>query len=82
MYLFSYPKAPLEASPYVGVRLTSGSGSVMEARNGGTLVVAINVEAFLEELVGKDSGLQKSVNAATNFKVDPAVADAVGKILF
>ena len=37
---------------------------------------------FLKELVGKDSGLQKSINDATNFKVDPAILDAVGEVVF
>ena len=46
------------------------------------MIVASNVEAFLKELVGKDSGLQKAVNAAMDFRVDPAVADAVGEVVF
>ena len=50
--------------------------------SGGALVVAIGVEAFLEKLVGENSGQQKSVKAATNFKVDPAVADMVGEVIF
>ena len=53
-----------------------------EARIGGALVAASNIEVFLEELVGEDSGLRKSVNAATNFRVDPAAADAVGEVIF
>ena len=52
-----------------------------EARSGGTLVLASYIEAFLEELVGENSRLQKSVNATTNFEIDPAVADAVGERL-
>ena len=43
-----------------------------ETRSGGTLLVAINVEAFLEELIGEDSGLRKSVNAATKFQSRPS----------
>ena len=53
-----------------------------EARSDGTLVVASDVEAFLEELVSKDYGQQKSVNTTTNFEVDPAVTDTVGEVVF
>ena len=34
------------------------------------MVVAIDIEAFLKELVGEDSRLPKSINAATNFEID------------
>ena len=45
------------------------------------LVLASEIETFLEELVGKDSGLRKSINAVTNFKVDPAGVDTVGEVV-
>ena len=53
-----------------------------EARSGGALVVAINVEEFPKELVGKDSRPEKSINSATNSRVEPSVADAVGEDIF
>ena len=53
-----------------------------EARSGGALAVARNVEVYLEELVAKNSGLQKSIDAATNFELDPAIADTVGEVIF
>ena len=53
-----------------------------ETRSASTLVVASDAETFLKELVGQDSGLRKSINATTNFKVDPAVANTVGEVVF
>ena len=53
-----------------------------EARSAGALVVASNIETFLQELIGKDYGLKKSINVTTNFEVNPAVVDAVGEVVF
>ena len=53
-----------------------------EAGSAGALVVASDGETFLEDLIDKDSRLWKSINAVTNFRVDPAVVDAVGEVIF
>ena len=53
-----------------------------ETWSGGGMIVASGVQTLFEETVGKDSGLGQTINAATNFKVDPAVADALGEVIF
>ena len=53
-----------------------------EARSGGILLVASDIEAFLWELVNDNSRLGKSINATTNFEIESAIVDAVGENVF
>ena len=53
-----------------------------EARSGGALVVASNVEAFFEKFVGEHSGLKESIDATSDFEVDPTVVNVGGKVVF
>ena len=54
-----------------------------EAWGGGTLVVAMLLEALFEEGIDKDARLLEAINAVANFKVNPTVAmDVVQKIVF
>ena len=53
-----------------------------EAKGGGALVVAGNVKAFFKEFVGEHSGLRESIDAMSDFKVDPTVVNAGDKVVF
>ena len=44
-----------------------------EARSEGALVVAMFLEAFLEQSVGEGTQLGKSIDSVANFKINPAV---------
>ena len=53
-----------------------------DARSGGSLVVACDVEMFFEKFVGEYSGLRESIYATSDFEVDPTVVNAGGKVVF
>ena len=53
-----------------------------ETWSGGGMIVASGVQTLFEETVSEDSGLGQTINAATNFEINPAVVCECEKIIF
>jgi hypothetical protein len=53
-----------------------------EAGSGGSMIVSSGVQTLFKETVGEDSGLGQTVNAATNFEIDPTVVCEGEEIVF
>ena len=53
-----------------------------DTRSGGSLIVVMFIEAFVEEIVGKFSGLREAVDIFAYFEVNPTITNVFGEDVF